>query len=310
MELRQLKYFSAVARQLSFTKAASMLFVSQSAISQQISALETEMGIQLLVRDKHAVSLTQAGAEFYESLQGILTTLDDAVESAQATDRARHYAARMTIGIQEEINISRSLSPLLRALEATREHYPFLILDIEQIAFDQVEPALTSGRASVVVALDPAGMKMPFSKQIERRTLFRERLLLSVSKSLLRRDFPDGAPDVRTLLQRYPINTVNTDAGLVQQLFAIYRHHDLLPNIRYYDNQIEPMMRGILGYGIALTPATLRADGGNEEFLEFFDLETDAACVTRNLLWRADRVSEPLEFLLSQLWPEDTMPTV
>ena len=62
MELRQLKYFSAVAKQLSFTKAAATLFVSQSAISQQISALESELGIQLLVRDKHAVSLTQAGA--------------------------------------------------------------------------------------------------------------------------------------------------------------------------------------------------------------------------------------------------------
>ena len=304
MELRQLKYFSAVAKQLSFTKAATTLFVSQSAISQQISALESELGIQLLVRDKHAVSLTQAGAELYENLQGILGSLDDAVESAQITDRARHYAARMTLGIQDQIEVSGSLSPLVRALQETQDQFPFLIVDILRIPFDQVEPSLTSGRADAVVSLDPAGIKAPFSKVIFRRALFREKLMLSVSKKLLRDQFPDGRPDVRTLLQRYTLNTADYDAGLVQQIFAIYRHHDLLPNIRYFDNPMESMLRARLGFGLSLTPETLLHESGNDEFMEYFDLDTDAACVTRNLLWREDHVSDPLRFLLGRLWPD------
>ncbi len=304
MELRQLKYFSAVAKQLSFTKAAATLFVSQSAISQQISALESELGIQLLVRDKHAVSLTQAGAEFYANLQGILATLDDAVESAQVTDRARHYAARMTLGIQDQIDVSRSLSPLVLALQQTQEQFPFLIVDILRVPFDQVEPVLTSGRADAVVSLDPAGIKAPFSKVIFRRALFREKLMLSVSRQLLRAGYPDGAPDVRTLLQRHVLNTTDTDAGLIQQIFAIYRHHGLLPNIRYFDNPLETMLRARLGFGLSLTPETLMHESGNDDFMAYFDLDTEAAYVTRNLLWREDHISAPLEYLLGRLWPD------
>lgn len=304
MELRQLKYFSAVAEQLSFTNAAAKLFVSQSAVSQQISALEAELGVQLLMRDKHAVSLTQAGAEFYQNLQSILSSLDGAVEAAQVTDRARHYAARMTIGIQVSINISQSLTPLLRALEATQDEFPFLIIDVVQVPFDQVEPVLLSGQADAVISLNPAGKKAPFSKGIRFQTLFEEYLMLSIAKRRLAADYGGSQPEVRELLTRYPLNVVNGDSGLIEQIFMIYRHYGLLPKLNYYTNDLQPMLRTRLGHGMSLTPATLMHDADNDEFLEFFDLDTDNARVTRNLLWHADNVSAPLAFLLGQLFSE------
>ncbi len=58
--LKQIKYFLAVAECNSFTEAAERCFISQSAISQQISALEENLGVQLIKREKRKFSLTAA----------------------------------------------------------------------------------------------------------------------------------------------------------------------------------------------------------------------------------------------------------
>src|SRR5919197_6074234 len=61
MELRQLRYFAAVARQGSFTRAADELHLAQSALSQQVRRLERELRVELLVRASRRVELTDAG---------------------------------------------------------------------------------------------------------------------------------------------------------------------------------------------------------------------------------------------------------
>ena len=66
MILRQIKYFHAVVEQGSFTAAAKHVYVSQSAVSQQIGQLENELGFKLLEREPRGSSLTPAGKYFYE----------------------------------------------------------------------------------------------------------------------------------------------------------------------------------------------------------------------------------------------------
>src|ERR1700733_11465072 len=72
---RQLEYFRAVARELHFTRAAQGVGVAQPALSQQIRKLERQLGLQLLERDHHRVSVTSAGEALLEHAERVLADL-------------------------------------------------------------------------------------------------------------------------------------------------------------------------------------------------------------------------------------------
>jgi DNA-binding transcriptional LysR family regulator len=73
---KQIRYFAAVVELHSFTEAADACFISQSAISQQIRALEDELGVLLIVRENRKFHLTPAGEYFYRQSQVILHEID------------------------------------------------------------------------------------------------------------------------------------------------------------------------------------------------------------------------------------------
>lgn len=66
MQIRQLEYFVAVAEQLNFTKAAKQFYISQTAVTLQIKALEEELGVVLFYRTNRKVELTPAGKTFLD----------------------------------------------------------------------------------------------------------------------------------------------------------------------------------------------------------------------------------------------------
>lgn len=86
--LKQIKYFQSVVRNQSFTGAAEECFISQSAMSQQIQALENELGVQLIVREKRKFFLTPAGEHFYQKSAVILAEFETL---CQETVRISHH---------------------------------------------------------------------------------------------------------------------------------------------------------------------------------------------------------------------------
>src|ERR1700733_2398449 len=106
MELRHLRYFCAVADHQGFSRTARELHVSQSAISEQISDLEREIGVTLLVRGRQKTQLTPHGEVFLEEARKVLAAADHAAETAQRS--ARSEIGSLTIaffngGTSEEV---------------------------------------------------------------------------------------------------------------------------------------------------------------------------------------------------------------
>jgi DNA-binding transcriptional LysR family regulator len=127
MELRQLKYFIAVAESLHFGRAAESLHLSQPALSKQIQALEDSLEIQLFERTKHWVKLTIAGQKFLETAYRILHEVDEGVQVTRQV--ATGEMGRLRIGFTEATLFS--LAP--EVVKTYTEQHP------------QVELILTSG---------------------------------------------------------------------------------------------------------------------------------------------------------------------
>lgn len=96
MNFRQLDCFIMVAEHLSFSKAAERLFLSQSAVSQQVISLENEFGFQLFIRDKRQVTLTAAGEFLYQRFNGMKPAFQETLEKAR--DIAESAPVTLSIG--------------------------------------------------------------------------------------------------------------------------------------------------------------------------------------------------------------------
>src|SRR3546814_8728473 len=86
VDVRQLRYFLAVAETRSYRRAAETLAVSQPALSQRIKSLEEDLGVLLFARSSKGVALTPAGEAFWRGARQILRDLDLAISSARLTD--------------------------------------------------------------------------------------------------------------------------------------------------------------------------------------------------------------------------------
>ena len=127
MELRQLRYFVAVAEEGHITRAAERLGIQQPPLSRQIKATELELDVQLFRRKARGVVLTDAGRAFLDDARAILADLDQAFESTRRT--ARGEQGRICVGITP----SASFHPLLsHAIRSFRAAFPLVSLTLEE----------------------------------------------------------------------------------------------------------------------------------------------------------------------------------
>jgi DNA-binding transcriptional LysR family regulator len=149
VELRQLRYFVAVAENVSFTRAAAHLHIAQQSLSQQIGALERQLGIRLLDRDSRGTRLTPAGKAFLPAARSVLAQAQTAVALA-------HRAASGEVGHLELAFLSSTanymLPPVVRAI---RHRLPDVTLTTHDVAITELVAGLRDGRYDAAFTRPP-----------------------------------------------------------------------------------------------------------------------------------------------------------
>ena len=143
--LKQLRYFQSVVRRNSFSEAAEENFVSQSAISQQVQALERELGFKLLERRNRSFTLAPAGAYFYQ--KSLILTVD--------YERMCSEAARIAMGDRASLKIGYlrgyTGTELHRALELFSEKHPDVEVSVTYGSHEELYGSLRTGEADLVL---------------------------------------------------------------------------------------------------------------------------------------------------------------
>ncbi|KVE73831.1 LysR family transcriptional regulator [Burkholderia vietnamiensis] len=144
MELRHLRYFLAVAAASNFTKAAQALGIGQPPLSQQIRALEDELGVELFKRTARGAELTVAGEVFAEEARRVL---DDAERAARAAKRAaRGEIGQLRVGFTGTAAFNSKVAGLIRRF---REAFPDTELTLLEATSGVLFDALEAGRLDV-----------------------------------------------------------------------------------------------------------------------------------------------------------------
>ena len=141
--IRQMKYFQSIVRNNSFSEAAEECHISQSAISQQLQALERELGFQLLERKNRKFSLTPAGEHFYQ--KSLILVADYEQLCRETAKIARDDEAVLRVGYLRSYNGGE----FHQALEEFARKYPEVTVQIEHGNHEELYHLLISGQIDI-----------------------------------------------------------------------------------------------------------------------------------------------------------------
>ncbi len=137
MELRHLRYFIAVAEELHFGRAAQVLGISQPPLSQQIQALEQEIGARLFERTNHRVELSEAGRLFLQEARLVLAQVDKAADVARRAQLGE--LGELKIGFTSSAPFNSSIP---QAIFAFRQAFPAVHLNLQEMSSTEVAESL------------------------------------------------------------------------------------------------------------------------------------------------------------------------
>ena len=174
MEPRRLLTFRAVARERSFSRAARTLAISQPSVSNQVAALEREVGVRLLDREPGGLRLTPEGAILLEHADAIAERLE--LARTQLAAAAAGYRARLRVGA-----FPTALASLIpAAIDRVRVDHPEIEVAVEEGGAD-LAARVRSGELHLAVAFQDSAVARDEPAGLERRELMRERFMVALA---------------------------------------------------------------------------------------------------------------------------------
>jgi len=286
VELRHLRYFVTVADELHFRRAAERLHISQPPLSQQIRALERELGVQLLERNRRSVKLTAAGAVLLRDAREILASVDAAAETARSV--ARGEAGRLALGFVGSA-MHGALPGVLRA---------------HRRAFSQVQLVLTemptAGQITALMAgrIDAGVIRPPVREPgLAFETIHREPIVIALPE-----DHPLAARHevalAELVAEPFVLLARREAPGLHESLGEAMAAAGGVPGVVQEVREMQTVVGLVAaGLGVSLVPASVGAD--EHRGVAFRPVAGTAPTVELALAWRPDDRSPVLAAFLA-----------
>jgi DNA-binding transcriptional LysR family regulator len=249
MELRHLRYFLAVADELSFTRAAERVGIAQPPFSQQIQALEEEIGVRLVDRTPRRVALTEAGTVFAERVRSILSRIGEAVVVTQRVGRG--LSGQICVGFTE----SGCFHPAVtQTLLKFRQTYSDLHVTLKESSSTSLVAMIREG------TVDAAFIRPPFAADevVAHAPLLMENMVAAVPKghrlaSRKATALSDLSEEVFVFYHR------RVRPGLTDAVIAACERSGFHPRLGQEAPQLTSTLNLVAaGLGVSIVPESLR----------------------------------------------------
>lgn len=253
MELRHLRYFVTVAEEGHVTRAAERLGMQQPPLSQQIRALERELGVQLFRRKPRGVELTEPGRTFLSDARAVLAHIDHAFAATHRT--ARGEEGRIAIGFTS----SAPFHPFVpRVIRAFRDSVPQVALTLEESGTTELIDDLRGERVDAAFIRTPVANQMGLTVDL----LLDEAMVVALPSShALGEHRPDGAALSLAMLaaETFVVYRRRSGPGLYDAIFAACHGAGFSPQVGQEAPRIVSTLNLVAaGLGIAIVPASLQ----------------------------------------------------
>ncbi|SHE60458.1 transcriptional regulator, LysR family [Fodinibius roseus] len=171
MELRQFKYLLSIAEEGTFTAAADKLYISQSALSQQVKKMEQELGVPLFDRSGNRLQFTEAGRLLHQRAKYIVKEVEKTKTAIDELEKL--YRGSLTIGVVQTVNAY--LMPRVVSLFSSR--FPQITIKVKELSAPQLEEQLYHHELDLGISFKPEAYP-----RLVFEDLFKEELILIVNK--------------------------------------------------------------------------------------------------------------------------------
>ncbi|ALR15637.1 MULTISPECIES: DNA-binding transcriptional regulator HcaR [Vibrio] len=285
MELRHLRYFVAVAKELNFTRAAAKLHTSQPSLSSQIKDLEECVGVPLLMRNRRKVTITAAGELFLKEAISILEMAENAKIKAR---QAMLNDKSITIGFvpSAEVNVLPEVLPLLRL------ENPDMQIELSSVITTEQESQILDGQLDVGFMRNPV-----ISPFVERMVVFSEPLIVMLPVSHPLVSHSEISPSM--LNGQDFIATDPLYSGALSPMVKDYLNStECQPNIVQTSTNILVTMN-LVGMGLGLTICPGYMEKFNPGNVVFRPLQGEAPRFDLIMAWNKDNQNPALQELVS-----------
>lgn len=281
-DLRQLRYFVAVAEELNYTRAAERLLISQQSLSQQIALLERMLGAKLFDRDTRGTSLTAIGALFLPEARAVLERADAAVEVVARAVRGEVGSLRLAF---LATTTNHLLPPIVRAV---RNRLPGVSLTTEATTIAALVEGVLKGH------YDVAFTRPPLVAGLETRTLIREPVC-----AVLPEDHPLAGRAELTLGElageRWVLTPRSSWEPWHEAFDSSFRTAGFTPDVVQRDANVQGLL-GLVAAGVGITRLPRSAGHLRRTGVVFVPLAGEFA--PTEMVWSAGNASPALHGLL------------